>query len=71
MSTGEDSLTIGKSYIINEIKEGDYLDFCIVDDSEHPHWFSFEEKRSLYTKWFSSVKEIRRKKLKKIENGIS
>lgn len=71
MSTGENALTVGKTYTITGIKEDDCFDFCIEDDQESPHWFSFDEKKYLYTKWFSSVKEVRKKKLKKIQNGIS
>lgn len=63
--------TVGKSYkIIKFLKEPNRL--AIENDYNEEHYFTFNEelenhKVHNYTHWFYNLRELRRKKLKKIK----
>lgn len=57
--------TVGKSYkIIGFKKINDVDHLAIINDSDREHRFSVFN----YNRWFYTVNDLRRKKLKKIQN---
>jgi len=66
LSMYDNALTINKIYEINNVVRDHYV---IINDYSEKHWFSYKKNNhSYYKQWFYSLKDIRKKKIEKLNN---